>query len=101
MEKYAKTVRTHTIARAINPIVEFFYIAAVASKRGAKWTHATFGNDACFLRATFGNETTFTGATFGQRADFTRAAFGDRARFTGATFGPISSMWTSVGKPAS
>jgi hypothetical protein len=37
MEKYAKTVRTHTIARAINPIVEFFYIAAVASKRGAKW----------------------------------------------------------------
>ena len=37
MEKIKKQAAKHTVARAINPIVEFFDIAAVESKQGAKW----------------------------------------------------------------
>ena len=37
MEKYAKKERTDTIAGAIEPIVEFFYIADGASKQGPNW----------------------------------------------------------------
>lgn len=37
VERMERKARMETIAESISPIVEFFYIAAVASRRDAKW----------------------------------------------------------------
>jgi hypothetical protein len=59
----------------------------------AKFTKATFGDNANFHEAILGHEADFTGAIFGDGADLGKATFGYKANLSGATFGKHAKLF--------